>query len=694
MRTAFCLSTLALASFIACQTESAWAQAKEAAPGLDLVVKGNYQNAVGSSEAASEGTVTAKLLQSRPTLRPAEVLEFVPGVIVSQHSGDGKANQYYLRGFNLDHGTDFATFVDGMPVNMPTHAHGQGYSDLNFLIPELVQSIHYRKGPHAAEDGDFGSAGTARLSLVNSLPQGLVSLTAGMNGYGRALVAHSSALTTGQLLYAVEAAHNNGPWDLPEGHKRFTGLLRYSLSEGNSQHTLTAMHYSSRWKSTDQVPQSAVNSGLIGRFGAIDPSDRGSTHRNSLSWQWLHLMDDGELNANAYAIGSALDLYSNFTYFLDNPLQGDQFEQAEKRQVYGGTASRLWKGSLAGLDTRHTLGLQWRHDRLSPVGLYTSLNGRRTGVTQVSEVRQNSLGLYAQSETRWQPWLRSVVGLRGDHVDADVSSNIAANSGTRHDTIASPKVSLIFGPWAKTEFFVNAGRGFHSNDARGMTAQVTAKSGEAIDPALPLVRTRGSELGLRTELIPGLQSSVALWQLHLDSELVFVGDAGETEASGASKRSGIEINNHYAATPWLLLDADLAFSKTRFKQVQGDAPTEGRFVPGSVRTVLSMGATVSDKGPWFGQFQLRYFGPRPLVEDNSIRSKATTLAYARVGYKVSPGVKVSLDVFNLFNRKASDIDYYYESGSKDANGHVSKAFDVHSHPAEPRSLRLTVSANF
>jgi outer membrane receptor protein involved in Fe transport len=199
---------------------------------------------------------------------------------------------------------------------------------------------------------------------------------------------------------------------------------------------------------------------------------------------------------------------------------------------------------------------------------------------------------------------------------------------------------------------------------------------------------------VRTELIPGLQSSVALWQLHLDSELVFVGDAGETEASGASKRSGIEINNHYAATPWLLLDADLAFSKTRFKQVQGDAPTEGRFVPGSVRTVVSMGATVSDKGPWFGQFQLRYFGPRPLVEDNSIRSKATTLAYARVGYKVSPGVKVSLDVFNLFNRKASDIDYYYESGSKDANGHVSKAFDVHSHPAEPRSLRLTVSANF
>jgi hypothetical protein len=705
MRSTLIPSPLTIACIACIATfHSAWAQvsstsadpkAKEPVAQLEpVVVKGNYNNAVGTSEAASEGTVTAKLLQSRPTLRPAEVLEFVPGVIVSQHSGDGKANQYYLRGFNLDHGTDFATWVDGMPVNMPTHAHGQGYSDLNFLIPELVQSIHYRKGLYAAEDGDFASAGTARIGLMNKLPKGLASLTAGQNGYGRALVANTTDLKTGQLLYAVEAAHNNGPWDLPEGFKRFSGLLRYSLSEGSSQHTLTAMTYSAKWKSTDQVPQGAVASGLIGRFGAIDPSDRGNTHRNSLSWNWLQVMDDGELNANAYVIGSALDLYSNFTYFLDNPVDGDQFEQAETRKVYGGSVSRLWTGTLAGKDTRTTLGLQWRHDRLSPVGLYNSLNGRRTGVTQQSDVKETSLGLYAQNDTRWLPWLRSVAGLRTDRIGADVSSNIAANSGKRHDTITSPKLSMILGPWDKTEFFVNAGQGFHSNDARGMTAQVTAKSGDPIDPAVPLVRTRGSELGMRTEWIPGLQSSIAMWQLKVDSELVFVGDAGETEASGASKRSGIEINNHYMAAPWLLLDADLAFSKAKFKELQGDAPNEGRFVPGSVRTVVSLGATVSDLGPWFGQFQLRYFGPRPLLEDNSIKSKATTLAYARVGYKVSPDVKVSLDVFNLFNRKVSDIDYYYESGLKDASGNVSNAFDVHSHPAEPRSVRLTVTASF
>ena len=258
---------------------SAWAQNQPAATLASadavssVVVKGTYNNAVGTSTAASEGTVTSKLIQSRPTLRPAEVLEFVPGVIVSQHSGDGKANQYYLRGFNLDHGTDFATFLDGMPVNMPTHAHGQGYSDLNFLIPELVQAIHYRKGLYAADDGDFSSAGTARIQLMDQLPGSstgangaMGSLTLGGNGYARALVARNAELTTGKLLAAIEAGHNDGPWTQPEHFKRYNGLLRYSLNEGGTKQSLTLMAYTARWDSTDQVPQRAVNSGQIGRF--------------------------------------------------------------------------------------------------------------------------------------------------------------------------------------------------------------------------------------------------------------------------------------------------------------------------------------------------------------------------------------------------------------------------------------------
>ena len=681
---------------------SAWAQAAANASDAqvtDIVVKGNYNNAVGSSNAASEGTVTAKLIQSRPTLRPAEVLEFVPGVIVSQHSGDGKANQYYLRGFNLDHGTDFATFLDGMPVNMPTHAHGQGYSDLNFLIPELVQAIHYRKGLYAADDGDFSSAGTARIQLMDQLPGSstgangaMGSLTLGGNGYARAMVAKSTALTTGTLLAAVEAAHNDGPWTNPEHFKRFNGLLRYSLNEGGVKQSLTLMAYTAKWDSTDQVPQRAVDSGQIGRFDAIDPSDHGQTRRASLSWNALKVVDDGEWRANAYAINSHLDLFSNFTYFLDNPVNGDQFEQAENRRVFGGSLSRLWTGTLAGRESSNTLGVQVRHDRLSPVGLYTAEGGTRTSVTQESRVKETSIGLYGQNDTRWLPWLRSITGLRTDRVNVDVRSNITDNSGERSAWISSPKLSLVFGPWSQTEFFANTGWGFHSNDARGMTARVTAKTGDPIASAVPLVRTKGSELGLRTELIPGLQSSVALWQLRLNSELVFVGDAGETEASGASRRRGIEFNNHYVAAPWLLLDGDVAFSQARFSTPQGDAPNEGTQVPGSVRTVVSLGATVTEFGRWFGQAQLRYFGPRPLIEDNSVRSKGTTLAYARVGYKLDARTKVSVDVFNLFNRKVSDIDYFYKSRLQGEP--LEGVNDVHSHPAEPRTVRLTLNVGF
>jgi hypothetical protein len=701
----FALTTLFVGTLaLTCQAGLAQSMASgegaapEAAELPAVRVTGNYDNAIGTADAASQGTVTARLLASRPTLRPAEVLEFVPGVIVSQHSGDGKANQYYLRGFNLDHGTDFATFVDGMPVNMPSHAHGQGYSDLNWLIPELAGSMQYRKGPYDASEGDFASAGVARIHVVDGLPRGLASLTLGGHNYARALVADSSSLTTGKLLYAVEAAHNSGPWDHSENFRRFNGVLRYSLAEGDTRQSLTAMAYTARWNSSDQVPRRAVDEGLIGRFGAIDASDHGSTARNSLSYERLQVLDGGEVKLNAYAIASRLDLFSNFTYFLDDPVNGDQFEQAEHRTVLGLGTSRAWHLPLMGHDSTSMLGLQLRHDRLDPVGLYTATNGERTGTTQESRVHETSIGVYAQNDTRWLPWLRSVLGARGDQFTFDVRSSVEGNSGERTAFIGSPKLSLIFGPWDKTEYFFNAGLGFHSNDARGVNATVTAKvdpdtgQRDAVERAVALVRTRGSEVGVRTELIPGLQSSLSLWQLAIGSELVFVGDAGETEASGASHRYGVEFNNHCMAAPWLLLDADLAFSQARFTQAQGDEGNMGRYIPGSVRTVATLGATVTGFGPWFGQFQLRYFGPRPLIEDNSVRSPGTTLAYARVGYQVSRDLKVSLDVFNLFDRRASDIDYFYKSRLQGEPGEGVN--DIHTHPAEPRTVRLTLNLAF
>ncbi len=656
---------------------------------------GNYVNSVGSSDAASAGTVTSKLIESRPTLRPAEVLEFIPGVIVTQHSGDGKANQYFLRGFNLDHGTDFATFVDGMPVNMPTHAHGHGYSDLNWLIPELVNRLHYRKGPYFAEEGDFSSAGSARIELFDGLPRGVASVTLGQDRYARALVANTSAIGNGRLTYALAGAHNNGPWENPERFHRTNGVLRYTFGDDANRSSVTAMGYSASWNSTDQIPQRAVDSGVIGRFGAVDPSDGGRTERYSLSYQTVRRMDDGEFRLNAYAIQSKLDLFSNFTFLLEHPIDldpieinGDQFEQAERRKVFGLAASRSWSIRFATVETINILGLQVRHDRLDPVGLYATVARQRAEVIQESTVRETSVGLYAENSAQWLPWLRSVTGLRGDRFDFKVASSIPQNSGKRNAGIFSPKLALIFGPWTKTEYFVNYGYGFHSNDARGTTATVNAKTRDLLDPVTPLVRSKGGELGIRTEIVPGLQSSLALWQLKLGSELIFVGDAGETEASRASRRRGIEWNNHYRANRWLLLDADFAVSRARF----ADDDPAGNFIPGSIDKVASVGATVEGYGPWFGQFQLRYFGARPLTEDDSVRSKATTLAYLRVGCKITPNVRLAIDVFNLFDRKASDIDYFYASRLQGEP--LAGVEDVHFHPVEPRRIRASLIANF
>jgi outer membrane receptor protein involved in Fe transport len=454
------------------------------------------------------------------------------------------------------------------------------------------------------------------------------------------------------------------------------------------------MAYSAGWNSTDQIPQRAVDQGIIDRFGAIDPSDGGNTSRYSLSYNTERSDDNGSLKVNAYAIQSRLDLFSDFTYNLDNasPLNADQFEQAEHRKVFGGGVSRSFNGKLGGVDSVNTIGVQVRHDRLDPVGLYSTVARERISTTQEARVRETSVGVYAENSTPWTPWLRSVAGLRYDDFHVDVASSIEANSGTKSASLTSPKLGLIFGPWNKTEYFVNLGHGYHSNDARGVTETLTPKELLPAQASPALVRTKGAELGLRTETIPGLQTSLALWQLKLGSELVFSGDAGDTEASGASRRYGIELNNHYIATNWLLLDADIAVSRARFTEDQGEAPNLGRYIPGSVDTVVSLGATVTEHGPWFGQFQLRYFGPRPLIEDNSQRSRATTLAYLRVGYKISKDLRLALDVFNLFDRQASDIDYYYASRLPgEAAGGVN---DIHFHPVEPRSFRLSLTANF
>lgn len=653
----------------------------------------HYDNGVGSSDAASQGTIRAALMKSRPVLRPGEVLEFVPGLIVTQHSGDGKANQYFLRGFNLDHGTDFATTVMGLPVNMPSHAHGQGYADLNFLIPELVERIDYRKGPYFARNGDFAAAGSADIDYQRRLDAPFVSLTLGEGRYRRALAAGSARVGEGiEVLGAVEAMGNDGPWTLPEDLRRRNVVLGVSGESGIDRWRIGLMDYRADWTSTDQVPQRLIDAGSyqgrpFGRFDAIDPSDGGDTRRSSVSGEWSRSEDGRTTRVAAYAMAYRLSLYSNFTYAMERPETGDQFAQKDDRKIYGLSASHAAELSLGGLPARAEAGVQLRHDR-ARVGLFDTRDRVTLATTRDDRVRETLGSAYGELGVEVAPWARAVVGARVDQARFHVDSlSNADNSGRASQTLFSPKASLILGPWARTEFFVNAGRGFHSNDARGVTARVDPRSLEPVEAVPGLVKARGWELGVRSEWLPGLQTSLALWKLDFDSELVYVGDAGATEANRPSRRHGVEWNNRYMPVPWLLLDVDLAWTRARFS----DADPAGSRIPNAVDRVASAGVTLRELGPWSASLQWRYLGRAPLIEDNRVQSSPSLTTNLRVARRFGARTELTLDVFNLTDRRVNDIAYFYESRLP---GEAAPVADRHVHPAEPRTVRVTLRRSF
>ena len=644
-------------------------------------------NLVGIASAASQGAVTAAQLDSRPVMRAGEVLETVPGMVVSQHSGEGKANQYYVRGFNLDHGTDFSMTVAGVPVNTPTGAHAHGYADLSFLIPELVSGVQFKKGPYFADEGDFSAAGAANVNYVNQLKRPVVSVSAGQDGWGRIFGAASPRVGGGSLLGAVEVGHNDGPWAQPDDYQKFNGVLRFSRGDNRNGLSLTGMGYWADWDSTDQVPERAIDSGLIPRFGLVDPSDGGEANRQSVAADFQRSDGPSSLRATGFVLRNSLNLFSNFTYFLDDPENGDQFEQAERRLAAGGRVTYRRLGHLRDRHAESAVGVQIRRDWLDPVGLYRSVARQRISTTREDEVGQTMAAVYAQTEIEWTRTLRTMVGLRADRYQFSVTSDNPLNSGDGSDGLVSPKVGAIFGPWSGSEFYVNAGTGFHSNDARGAAITVDPVSGGPVDRVTPLVRAKGAEVGLRTVRIPGLQSTVALWYLGIDSELLFVGDAGTTEPGRPSRRVGFEWTNYAPLRPWLTLDADLAFTSARFT----DDDPAGNRIPGALDRVISAGLTLESQRPLFGSIRVRHFGPRALIEDASVMSKSTTIWNGEIGYRLSRRARLVLEAFNLFDAEVSDIDYFYASRLADEPEAIE---DIHLHPAPPFTVRAGVQFSF
>lgn len=676
---------------------------KERVP--EIIVYGRQDSLLRTADSATQGTVGADQLAQRPITRSGEVLETVPGVIITQHAGGGKANQYFMRGFNLDHGTDFLTTLDDMPINLRSHGHGQGYSDMNIVIPELVERVNYEKGTYYAENGDFSSAGAAHLETFKTLPNNLAVFEGGMYGFGRGVGAASFSAGPGNVLIGAEVEHSDGPWVRGDNFWKKNGLITYSQGDRTQGFSVTARGYHGRWNSSDQVAESAITSGLIPFYSSLDNTTGGHSQRYSLQGEWHRDNDSSATKISAYGLYYDLNLLSNFTYFLTDPVRGDQFQQKDKRWTSGLHASHALFHNFAGKPSETTVGFQFRSDAINN-GLFNTQNGVPVhkingddgslipATARRDSITENSYGFYIKSETRWTDWLRSEVGLRGDVFAFDVRSGLPQNSGKRSDAIVSPKASLVFGPWAKTELYVEAGRGFHSNDARGVLTHVDPVTGLGVDgdgnsisPANPLVRTQGSELGIRTTAVPGLQSTLSVWMLDVQSELLFVGDAGSTEASRPSRRYGVEFANYYTPISWLTLDADVSWSHARYRDV---AP-EGNAIPGSIETVISAGVTVQNETGLYGGLRLRYFGPRPLIEDNSARSSSTVLLNGHVGYAISETWSISADVLNILDRRDHDIDYFYESRITPT---ATPLEQIHFHPVEPRQVRITLKARY
>lgn len=657
---------------------------------------------------SSEKFFTGARVTAYPYSRPSESLEVVPGLVVTQHSGDGKANQYFLRGFNLDHGTDLALWLDGMPLNMRTHGHGQGWADSNFLMPELLSYVIARKGPYSAEDGDFASAGSVYMQYIDKIDRGYFSLSGGSLGYGRvfAIQPYKDTLYGGNVYGAVEANYYNGPWERGDNLRKINGVLRWSRGTQEDGMAITAMAYANKWYSTDQIPDRAVWTGQKSLWGTMDPTDGGATTRFSLSGRWSQTEGNHYSRVEAYAVRSTLELYNNFTYFLSRPDLGDQFRQFDRRTMIGVNAQHGLKWDVAGLPVETRVGFQGRYDDIR-LGLQQSYRRNIFEATTNDYANVGSVGLWTDTTVHWTPWLRTVGGARLDFYNANVNSiqglwdapKVAGpngpvflnagpfNSGSKYAAIFSPKAAIILGPWRDTEMFLNYGEGFHSTDARGTVQRFS--SSEASDggsflqvaPIPLLVKSRGAEIGWRMRAIKGLESTLSLFWLALDSENQYVGDAGTTEFGRPSRRYGIEFANHYTPTSWLKFDGNVALVNARFRGVDqfgwlgyadlvtpaalpygaylGNSP--GNYLINSPSIVATGGVEVGEATGWFGGLKYRYFGSRPLTPDGYFTSPATGTMNVRLGYRWDGGWRLQVDAYNIFNSRSDQITYGYGS---------------------------------
>jgi outer membrane receptor protein involved in Fe transport len=680
----------------------------------EVVVTASRQDLLGAATTASQGSVTQQELSLRPVYRVGQLLESTPGLVVTAHSGEGKANQYLVRGFNLDHGTDIANFVDDMPVNRPTNTHGQGYSDVNFEIPELAQGLDYTKGPYYAAIGDFGAVASTHLKLANEVPN-QVAVAAGGFGIYNVFVGGTRRLGDDRIVGGLYYGHVDGPFDHPDNFRKFAAELRYSHGDSADGASATLMYYKGDGNFTTDQPLRAIQEGVIGRFGTLDPTDGSSSERTSLSGHYGATGEGWKFSSSSYYIHSRMTLWNDFTHFLDDPVNGDQEAQNETRDTYGGQLSLALDRRLGAIDNELVVGLQARRDQAyldrrhtqarqvldycevqQPDGPATPIPAVN-GACAADNVRLLDLGAYVEDTTRWTPWLRTVLGLREEDYQASDHSLISGFSGSGHQSLAQPKGSIVLGPLFQTELYLSAGRGFHSDDVRGVFGTVPLAGIPGLAGKTPLLApATGEEAGLRTNIVPKLSVQVALFQEDFQSELAYNADAGQDEASAPSRRQGVEISAEYRPFRWMELNADLAFSKARYR---GDAATlanfglSGPFIANAPSFIGSFGILVDNLGPWFGGLQWRDLGKYPIMDgDEFPQDKGYSEINLDIGYKFSAHLKAQLTVFNLTNAKANAAAYFYTARlpGEPAEGIAG----VQVHPLEPVSAVAKISYEF
>jgi hypothetical protein len=461
-----------------------------------------------------------------------------------------------------------------------------------------------------------------------------------------------------------------------DNFRRANGQVTWSRGDDHDGFSTTLRFYQGEWRTSDQIPLALVESGALSPWGNMDPTNGGESHYVSWSADWRHRHGGSEDRLQAYVFRYDLDLFSNFTYALNDPVRGDQFEQQDSRTAAGFSYAHHVHGEWAGRPTETSAGLQFRHDWVDN-GLYATDDRERLSTTAQHEFGVGTVGVYAEHRVQWTPGFRSVIGGRGDLQFADVNSIATpADSGNVETAQFSPKLTLVLGPWDKTEYFFQAGYGFHSNDVRGATL--------ASGPLRGLVPARGAEVGIRTLAIKDLQSTLSLWYLRTRQELVFIGDAGTVEPTDASDRYGVEWANYWTPYPWLSFDLDVAASQALYS----DLPTGARNVEGAIDTVVAAGVTVRNQSGWSGALRLRYFGPRDLDAAGAARSDETIMLNASVGYQLNANWQATLSVLNLLDRLDQDIAYSYESSE------TGGADGIHFHPTEPIQFRLALTGRF